>query len=219
MLSLTQSPCVMIEGIVRATSTNTPSLLKEVEGTQSEEDEEAVSPVKPVESDADEGPEEAEEWLVVQQEQIKPTRASTERPSVANQSLDTPLQPSRYTNQTANSPVGVDVVAAQHQQKPLTRSRRRKSDEDHNGVGATSPGLQQMVVDAHLERRQSGVRRSFGSRDDAGQSHTPFDVENTGLEGPNKKVRKMQALAPAPADDVVQPKRKSSGKKKVVKRP
>lgn len=99
----------------------------------------------------------------------------------------------------------------------MTRSRRRKSDEDHKSVGASSPGFEAMDVDVQHERRESGVRRSFGARDDAPVSLTPLDVDNTGPEGSKKKVKKVKALANAPAADVVQPETKSSGKKKVVK--
>lgn len=62
MLSLTQSPCVTVEGIVRGISANTPSSRsKEDGGTHSKDDDEveAVSPLKPVELNANEGHEEA----------------------------------------------------------------------------------------------------------------------------------------------------------------
>lgn len=82
MLLLIHSPCVW-ERMLNGIPTDTPSSRsKEDEDNTSKEDEdvEALFLLKPVELNADEGNGEAEDWLLLQHEQAKPTKVFIERP-------------------------------------------------------------------------------------------------------------------------------------------
>lgn len=97
-------------------------------------------------------------------------------------------------------------LGGQQKHMPKTRSSRRKSDEEQQKVEMSPAGAQIMEVDEAPERRTGGIRRSLDSREDVAEALV-MDVENTGPEGPKKKVKKLQSLAPA-----------TKGKKKAVKR-
>lgn len=103
--------------------------------------------------------------------------------------------------------------------RPKTRSRHRKSDEGEHGIDAIAtplPAIEAINVDVPAERRLSGVRRSLSSRDDAPEALV-MDVDNTGPEGPKKKVRHMNSLGSTSAATSTRLKPKAVGKKKGVK--
>lgn len=91
-------------------------------------------------------------------------------------------------------------------QKPKTRSWRRKSDEELQTDQMSPPRVEAMDVSEGCDRRLNGVRRSLP--EDVPEALI-MHVDNTGPEGPKKKIKKMESLAPAS---------KAMGKKKLVKR-
>lgn len=101
--------------------------------------------------------------------------------------------------------------------RPKTRSRRQKSEEEKQEIEAPSPTFEAMEIDVQLEGRLSSVRRSLRTLEDAPELLV-MDVDNTGPEGPKKKVRKMKSLATAPTAETTRLETKAAGKKKVVKR-